>query len=273
MDDELRGDSGARNVTAVIPAWNESTWLRKLLPLVLRLPEIAEVVVADNGSSDDTAIVARELGCRVTTGGRPATARNQGASEASCDYILFLDADTVIPGESLTSALKLFLLDPDLCAAVFHVEAIGADKFAHFGYAVANVYFRTLSRLGIVQGLGNAILVRAKPFWHVNGFDERVEVGEDVDLLRRMSRIGKGAVRYLSEVCVGTSTRRFKKENKAVFSLKVVVWTIVRLVGASWTPIAYGWDGYPGEWARADARNAVIYLRDKERSGGQGFAG
>jgi glycosyltransferase involved in cell wall biosynthesis len=72
-----------------------------------------EVIVVDDGSSDATALRAREAGARVLTArvreqspdrGNPAAARNQGAAAASGDPIVFLDADC-LPADGWLAAL------------------------------------------------------------------------------------------------------------------------------------------------------------------------
>lgn len=240
-------------VSVVIPTWNEEGWLARLLGYLGTYPEIGEIVIADNNSSDHTVEIAEGAGCKVTRGGIPGVARNRGASVCSGSIVLFLDADTVIPRSSLVMALNEFIRDPELAATSFRVRPLDNNGFARCGYAFADMYFRVCSWFGIRQGLGNAILVRSSRFHSSGGFDERVLVGEDVDLLRRMSRSRDGRVAYLRSCPVFTSTRRLKSENKVAFSLKVVVWTLVRLTGTSWSPISYKWSGYPASWGAVDA--------------------
>lgn len=89
-------------VSVIIPARNEGGAIGGLVESVLaQAPPgwTVEVVLVDDGSSDDTAAVARaagarviELGCRPE-GGNPAAARNRGALAATGDPLVFLDAD------------------------------------------------------------------------------------------------------------------------------------------------------------------------------------
>lgn len=85
-------------ISVVIPAYNASRFLSRCLQSVFaqtRRPE--EVLVVDDGSSDDTAARARELGARVISraNGGLSAARNTGIHFASGDWIALLDADDV----------------------------------------------------------------------------------------------------------------------------------------------------------------------------------
>lgn len=104
-------------VSVVIPARNEALRIGQTVGAVFdQAPEgvEVEVVVADDGSTDDTAAVASGAGARVvpvrapTVGnsepGSPGAARNRGAAAATGDPIIFLDADCV-PGPGWLAAL------------------------------------------------------------------------------------------------------------------------------------------------------------------------
>jgi glycosyltransferase involved in cell wall biosynthesis len=90
-----------RRVSVVIPARNEAHNLGRTLAAVFgQVPPGVEleVIVADDGSTDDTAAVACGAGARVIpgppgAGGSPGAARNRGAAVSTGDPIVFLDAD------------------------------------------------------------------------------------------------------------------------------------------------------------------------------------
>lgn len=92
------------SLSIIVPARNEETNLRRLLPSLSSLTYSGplETIVIDDDSSDDTARVAEELGARVVSLsalpagwlGKPY-ACHQGALRASGDWLLFTDADTV----------------------------------------------------------------------------------------------------------------------------------------------------------------------------------
>jgi glycosyltransferase involved in cell wall biosynthesis len=83
-------------VSAIIPAHNESQTIRGVIQPMLGHPLIDEVIVVDDGSTDDTAARARELGVRVISlphNGGKARAMSRGVRSAKCDVVFFCDAD------------------------------------------------------------------------------------------------------------------------------------------------------------------------------------
>ena len=61
----MASDALYRDVLLVLPAWNEAESLRVLLPEVRRAAPGLDVLVVNDGSTDETAAVARAAGARV----------------------------------------------------------------------------------------------------------------------------------------------------------------------------------------------------------------
>jgi glycosyltransferase involved in cell wall biosynthesis len=125
-------------VSVVIPARNDADMLARALDaLALQsgLPSSVEVeiVVVDNGSSDDTAAVARKAGARVVSepiAGIP-TAASTGYDAARGELIARIDADTVCPPGWLAHAVAVFENDQQLSVLTGSGDFYGASAMVN----------------------------------------------------------------------------------------------------------------------------------------------
>lgn len=98
----------------IIPAFNEARSVGRVIDDI-PMEHVAEIIVVDNGSSDDTAEVARRHGARVVSEQRrgygSACLRGLASMDRSSDIVVFLDADYSDYPEDLTSILQPILDD------------------------------------------------------------------------------------------------------------------------------------------------------------------
>lgn len=95
-------------ISVIVPAYNAARWVQATVRSILEQEGVdVEVIVVNDGSTDDTAAVVRAIGDpRVRLMDRPnggvSTARNNGLDQARGAFIRFLDADDVMrPGDLL----------------------------------------------------------------------------------------------------------------------------------------------------------------------------
>lgn len=140
-----------------------------------------EVIVIDDGSTDETPRVARELASagRITTlltrtaSGGPSQARNDGLAVACGEFIGFLDADDLRLPDSYAPQLALLAARPEVSGALGSVQTERMD-----GSGVPAI--SALAQLG-------ALVVRRGLFapGRVGRFEPSLRYGEDVDWLLR----------------------------------------------------------------------------------------
>lgn len=174
-------------LSIIVPTWNDADCLRTQLQILPRLvdPHAVEIVVVDGGSRDETCALAAELGRVIFTPRGRAAQMNAGARVARGECLLFLHPDTVLPPDAL-SVLRRTLRRRDIIGGCFRKEPFRRN----FWLWLAD--FLTSLRLDLYLTLygDRAIFVRRRAFMATGGFDERLHLLEDVDLGRRLRRLG-----------------------------------------------------------------------------------
>lgn len=167
-------------ISVVIPCFNMGKFLAEAVESVLaqRYPEI-EIVVVDDGSSDDTPERAKQLPGSVVyvrqDNRGPAAARNRGLCTARHDLITFLDADDLWPTDKLRVQLDHLLADPALDFVIGNQKNFALRDGAAAGsrdYDFGEPFFIFLVGCG---------LYRKRVFDSVGLFDENMRYSEDTD--------------------------------------------------------------------------------------------
>lgn len=169
-------------VSVIVTTRNSGQTLEACLGSVRRQTYPAtELVVVDNHSSDRTLEIAHRYADKVATIGPERSAqRNHGASVASGELLLFIDADMVLDPQVVAEGARLLASSP-VPAVVIPEETVGE------GYWTA---CRSLER-GCYNGddtIEAARFYTRAAFAEANGFDTELNGGEDWDLSRRVAR-------------------------------------------------------------------------------------
>jgi glycosyltransferase involved in cell wall biosynthesis len=161
-----------------------------------------ELIVVDDGSTDDSADLAAAAGARVLRHGRPlgpAAARNAGVQAATADFVFFLDADVVPHRETLTRALAHFGRHPELSALFGSYDSAPAARgvVSQFRNLLHHFVHQDGAFAGEIRpahtfwtGCG---VIRRDVFGAVGGFDPtlyRRPAIEDIELGYRLTRAG-----------------------------------------------------------------------------------
>ncbi len=120
-------DKQSYTVSVVIPAYNAEKYIGRAIDSVLaqtRQPD--EIIVVDDGSTDNTADVIKSYGSRVHSihqeNGGASVARNTGIEAAKSEWIAFLDADDEWLPEKLAEQIELHRNNSDLVWSATNYE-------------------------------------------------------------------------------------------------------------------------------------------------------
>ena len=185
----LSGSRWAAAVSVVIPCYNSATYLREVIAsAVNQTTRPAEIIVIDDGSSDDSAEVAAAFGDLVRVFRQPNSgangARNLGIRQSRGAFVATLDADDLWPLDSL--AIRLRALDERADAGFAYGE------IEHFFSPELPEDRRSCFDLPpVIAGrLSGSILFRRSTLDRVGPFDAALKIGEMVDWMARAQRIG-----------------------------------------------------------------------------------
>lgn len=183
-------------ISLIIPAHNEEERLPRLLDTIdaakLRYGGDAEVIVADNVSTDSTAAIAAARGCLVasTPVRRIAAVRNAGASVASGDILVFVDADARV------HPLTLAAIDEAMSSGRYAGGATGVEvEVRSLGFALT--YAAMIPWVWALRMDTGPTFTSRADFDAIGGYDETMSYAEDVDFLLRLRRHGRRTGRRL----------------------------------------------------------------------------
>jgi rSAM/selenodomain-associated transferase 2 len=192
-------------VSAIIPTLNAMETLALPISVLRHAGIIAEIIVADGGSSDETASLARNAGARVIDAVRGrGTQLAAGASAASGDWLLFLHADCR-PEPGWEGAVAAFLAAPR-----------AAERAGYFDFALDDdaLAARRLERIVawrcrmLALPYGDQGLLIARDLYHKIGGFAPLPLMEDVDLVRRL---GPRRLARIGSRCIA-SARRYHRD-------------------------------------------------------------
>lgn len=139
-----------KSITVVIPAFNEENIIKETLQAVQKLPYIGKILVVDDGSTDQTAALAQQMGAEVISlrsncgkGG----AMNAALTHIETDIIAFIDADLGACAEQVSLILQPIINEEaDLAIAAFPP----ASKKGGFGL-VKGAARRAIKKAGQIE--------------------------------------------------------------------------------------------------------------------------
>jgi glycosyltransferase involved in cell wall biosynthesis len=191
-------DDPALSVSVIIPVHNGGDSLAACLSSLAGLrPAAREIIVIDDGSTDDSARVAGQFGARVlrTAKSGPAHARNLGAKMAAGDILYFVDADVAVGPDAIGQIAGAFRSQPRLAALFgsYDDEPAATDFLSQYKNLQQHYVHQTAHEDAFTFWTGCGAILR-DIFLGLGGFDERYRQPtiEDIELGYRLKRAGHG---------------------------------------------------------------------------------
>lgn len=188
-------------ISFIIPTLNEEKTIEKTLQCIAGYSGEHEIIVSDGKSKDATVEIAKKYGAKIVIYDKPerqtiAMARNAGVEAALGEFIVFMDADVTIPdiNNFFKRANGVFSSRSNVVALTVYYEVLPelktmADgvffKLLCLDFLVSNNVFHVGASAGEFQ------MIRREAFNKVGGFNEKLAAAEDMDLFRRLSKIGR----------------------------------------------------------------------------------
>lgn len=179
-------------VSVIIPVFNGSLFIAACLKSVLAQSYPAmELILVDDGSTDDTLMRIPECVTVLHTGGRRGAgfARNLGATKAKGDVLFFTDADVEVPADWIAKGVFAIKEHHVPCGGGGYagpLKQVFVQQFAH-----EELVFRRRKQKGFVQTLvSNNLFCRRDVFEEMGGFptDYQAASSEDMEFSWNVSR-------------------------------------------------------------------------------------
>ena len=183
----------APKFSLIIPAYNEADYLPRLLDTIAQArahnnggPEAIEVIVSDNNSRDNTAAIARAHGCKVAhvEERRIAAVRNGGAALAVGEILCFTDADIRIHPQTFN------VIEKTMDTGKFVAGATGI-KLERMSAGIAVSYAIIVPVVWLTKVDTGVVFCRRKDFEAIRGYNEELEIAEDVRFLLDLRKLGR----------------------------------------------------------------------------------
>ena len=205
-------------ISVIIPTYNEEQQIEKTICLMRDNDDnnlVAEIIIVDGGSIDDTVALATQCGAKTICSTRKGRAvqMNRGASAAKQQILYFLHADSIPPKGFATKILNAY--NEGAKSGCFRL----AFDYDHW-FLKANAWF-TRFNINAVRFGDQSLFVSKDVFEKAGGFKEDLLMMEDQEIIHRLKRYGKFKV--LNDAVI-TSARKYL--DNGVYRMQIIFYRI-----------------------------------------------
>lgn len=181
-------------LSIIIPAFNEERLITHCLDSIFDAVNAQteadfsyEIIVVDNNSTDSTAQLAQQAGAQVVFEpiNQIGRARNAGAAVATGDWLLFVDADSLLNRGMVTDIMKMIQSNRYVgCGSVMHMPDL-----PWWGSAAMQLW--TILSVTFKWASGALVVCRTDAFREVGGFNQELFAADEIDLSQLLKRWGR----------------------------------------------------------------------------------
>lgn len=202
------------NISVIVPTLDEEISLGATLSALKQLRKIAEIIVVDGDSEDETPEIAESFDVKIVRSKRGRGVQlDAGAQIATGDVFWFLHADT-LPPETAIQEMITALSDETIVGGNFEIRFDGKSLAAK----LLTWLYPKLRALDLCYG-DSAFFVRGEIYRKSGGFGE-LPLFEDVEFYQRIKKHGRFV--HLKSAVI-SSSRRFERRN---FALVFARWSL-----------------------------------------------
>jgi glycosyltransferase involved in cell wall biosynthesis len=201
-------------VSVVIPAYNEASYIDRLLNALVNQKNVNfEVIVSDAESKDGTKEVADAFKDRLNVKffeappKGPAFGRNQGAKHARGEWLLFFDADVDLDDSQFIRKLVDGANKGGWSTSSGQLKVRPGSLLGKIGHSQGYLNLMAHTKHPIMQGY--CMLTKRNIFETNHGFNEKIRYGEDNDYATRAAKYGFG---FVKDVHYIVDPRRYEQE-------------------------------------------------------------
>ncbi|RJR26916.1 glycosyltransferase [candidate division WWE3 bacterium] len=216
-------------LSVIIPTLNEEAYIGLLLEcLTNQTLKDFEVLIVDGNSTDGTKDKALQyqglLDIKFINAGKKGVSlqRNLGEKHANTGHLLFMDADGYIEDDFLEKIYKYIRQHTDVDILTTWVAPLSDKKRDKIIFYAYNQFYLDIVKYWKPAGGGAFMYVKRKAFREVGGFDEKIVLAEDHDLIVRMHKKGY-KYKLLKRPDIKTSIRRLEKQGRLKY-----IWSLGR---------------------------------------------
>lgn len=195
-------------ISFIIPAHNEEAWIGRCVSAIRNgansLAERYEIIVVDDTSSDGTGSIARQQGAQVVRAEHRqiAATRNAGARQARGDILFFVDADTLVNGPAIQSALRAIRTGAPGGGCLPRFEG-----WLPWWWRIGLPVMERVCRWSNVFPSGACLFCSRAAFQTAGGFDENYYAMEDCVFVRALKRQGRFVIPAETVITSGRKPR------------------------------------------------------------------